>query len=82
MAGQINGRGHPEYPPEEQWPSGFGAAVWDRNGLQYAGFYEHIPSRDLSNWFKGYYQNLYSGTVERAVWGNAQSLPSSSPEGP
>ena len=66
LTGAVQGRADRESGREQ--PDGFGAAVWTKEGLQYAGFYEYVPGRDWENWQEGRYWYLFDGEVERAAW--------------
>ena len=71
LAGFIQGRENQEDGSRQ--PMGFGAAVWTREGLQYAGVYEYVPGRDWENWQDGYYRHMFDGQVDGAVWGETGS---------
>lgn len=68
LVGHVRGRGRPD-APEDRRPGGLGAAVWDEDGLRYAGFFEYLPDRDWYNWPEdGYYRGLIEGEVGTAVF--------------
>ena len=68
LVGHVRGRGRPD-APEDRRPGGLGAAVWDEDGLQYAGFFEYLPDRDWYNWPEdGYYRGLIEGEVGAAAF--------------